>query len=115
MATFVCPHCGTDSQTFGHGGARHEAETLGVPFLGEVPLHMAIRETSDAGRPVTVVDPDGPQARAFKVIAAQVWATVSGGRAGRRRPADRVRVAGGERRRHGSSPCRGGRWQARSA
>jgi ATP-binding protein involved in chromosome partitioning len=86
MATFVCPHCGTESHIFGHGGARHEAETLGVPFLGEVPLHMAIRETSDAGRPVTVVDPDGPQARAFKAIAAQVWATVSGGRAGRAAP-----------------------------
>ena len=51
MSYFLCPHCGTRSDIFGHGGARHEAERLGVPFLGEVPLHMAIRETSDAGLP----------------------------------------------------------------
>src|SRR3954464_2434357 len=80
MATFVCPHCGTESHIFGHGGARHEAERLGVPFLGEVPLHMAIRENSDAGRPVVAVEPDGPHARAFKSIAAQVWAGLAGGR-----------------------------------
>ena len=52
MSTFICPHCGTRSDIFGHGGARHEAERLGVPFLGEVPLDMAIRENSDAGTPV---------------------------------------------------------------
>src|SRR5262249_40598766 len=52
MSYFLCPHCGTRSDIFGHGGARHEAERLGVPFLGEVPLHMAIREKSDAGLPV---------------------------------------------------------------
>ena len=49
MSYFQCPHCGTRSDIFGHGGARHEAEKLGVPFLGEIPLHMAIRATSDAG------------------------------------------------------------------
>ena len=49
MATFVCPHCGETSHIFGHGGARREAAKLGVPFLGEVPLNMAIRETSDSG------------------------------------------------------------------
>ena len=79
MATFVCPHCGAESHIFGHGGARREAEKLGVPFLGEVPLHMAIRENSDAGRPVVAVEPDGPHARAFKAIAAQVWAGLAGG------------------------------------
>ena len=52
MSYFLCPHCGTRSDIFGHGGARHEAERLGVPFLGEVPLDMTIRETSDAGLPV---------------------------------------------------------------
>jgi ATP-binding protein involved in chromosome partitioning len=86
MATFVCPHCGTESHIFGHGGARHEAERLGVPFLGEVPLHMAIRENSDAGRPVVAVEPDGPHALAFKSIAAQVWATLSDARAGHAAP-----------------------------
>ena len=49
MSTFICPQCGTRSDIFGHGGARHEAERLGVPFLGEVPLDIAIREKSDAG------------------------------------------------------------------
>jgi ATP-binding protein involved in chromosome partitioning len=80
MATFVCPHCGTESHIFGHGGAHREAEKLGVPFLGEVPLHMAIRENSDAGRPVVAVDPDGPHAQAFKAIAARVWAGLAEGR-----------------------------------
>ena len=51
MSYFQCPHCGTRSDIFGHGGARHEAEKLGVPFLGEIPLHMSIRATSDAGTP----------------------------------------------------------------
>ena len=49
MSYFQCPHCGTRSDIFGHGGARHEAERLGVPFLGEIPLHMSIRTTSDSG------------------------------------------------------------------
>ena len=52
-----CPHCGTRSDIFGHGGARHEAERLGVPFLGEIPLHMSIRTTSDDGNPVVASDP----------------------------------------------------------
>ncbi len=72
MSTFVCPHCGTRSDIFGHGGARHEAERLGVPFLGEVPLDLAIRENSDAGRPVVASAPGGPQAEAFRAIAARV-------------------------------------------
>ena len=72
MSTFICPHCGTRSDIFGHGGARHEAERLGVPFLGEVPLAMDIREKSDAGAPVVATDPDGPHAAAFRAIAARV-------------------------------------------
>ncbi|ACA20259.1 MRP protein-like protein [Methylobacterium sp. 4-46] len=86
MATFVCPHCGQASAIFGHGGARHEAERLGVPFLGEVPLTMAIRESSDAGRPVVAVDPDGPQAAIYREIAARLWAGLSGAPAGRTPP-----------------------------
>jgi ATP-binding protein involved in chromosome partitioning len=72
MSYFQCPHCGTRSDIFGHGGARHEAERLGVPFLGEVPLHMAIRETSDAGNPVVVSEPDGPHAAIYRAIANEV-------------------------------------------
>ena len=72
MSTFICPHCGTRSDIFGHGGARHEAERLGVPFLGEVPLAIDIREKSDAGAPVVATDPDGPHAQIFRDIAARV-------------------------------------------
>jgi ATP-binding protein involved in chromosome partitioning len=72
MSTFICPHCGTRSDIFGHGGARHEADRLGVPFLGEVPLALEIREKSDAGLPVVASAPDGPHAQAFRAIAARV-------------------------------------------
>jgi ATP-binding protein involved in chromosome partitioning len=72
MSYFQCPHCGTKSDIFGHGGARHEAERLGVPFLGEVPLHMSIRATSDAGNPVVVSEPDGPHAAIYRAIGAKV-------------------------------------------
>lgn len=72
MSYFQCPHCGTKSDIFGHGGARHEAGKLGVPFLGEIPLHMAIRATSDAGNPVVDSEPDGPHAAIYRAIAGQV-------------------------------------------
>jgi ATP-binding protein involved in chromosome partitioning len=74
MSTFVCPHCGQTTQLFGHGGARHEAERLGVPFLGEIPLHLAIRETSDAGEPVTAQEPNGVHAGPYRQIADRMLA-----------------------------------------
>jgi len=72
MSTFICPHCGTASNIFGHGGARAEAERLGVPFLGEVPLDMVIREKSDAGLPVVATAPDTASAQIYRDIAARV-------------------------------------------
>ena len=60
MSYFLCPHCGGRSDIFSHGGARREAARLGTDFLGEVPLDLAIRETSDEGRPITVSQPDSP-------------------------------------------------------
>jgi ATP-binding protein involved in chromosome partitioning len=89
MSYFVCPHCGQRSDVFTHGGARRAAEAMGVPFLGEVPLDMAIREASDAGKPIVVATPDGPHAAAYRAIADQVWNTVSGGA---QRPAPRIVV-----------------------
>jgi ATP-binding protein involved in chromosome partitioning len=86
MSYFVCPHCGTRSDIFSHGGARHEAERLGVPFLGEVPLHMTIREKSDAGLPVVATEPDGPHAKIYRDIAARVRDQLKGGGAGRTGP-----------------------------
>ncbi len=76
MSYFLCPGCGERSDIFGHGGARKEAEKLGVPFLGEVPLHMDIREKSDAGQPVVVSDPDSDHAKVYRGIAALTWAEI---------------------------------------
>jgi ATP-binding protein involved in chromosome partitioning len=72
MSYFVAPDTGTRYDIFGHGGARSAAEAANFPFLGEIPLVMAIRETSDAGRPVVATDPDGPEARAFHDVATQL-------------------------------------------
>src|SRR5215469_7450084 len=72
MSTFVCPQCGTRSDIFGHGGARREAERLGVPFLGEVPLDIAIREKSDSGSPVVATAPESPHAEYYRKIAMRV-------------------------------------------
>ncbi len=74
MSFFLCPKCGERSEIFGHGGARDEAARLDVPFLGGVPLHMDIRETSDSGRPITATSPDSLHAGIFRDLAAKVWA-----------------------------------------
>jgi len=78
MSYFTCPHCGGRSDIFAHGGARTEAETLGVPFLGEIPLDIKIRETSDGGHPIVVSHPDGPHAQSYKAIAAAVLERIEG-------------------------------------
>jgi ATP-binding protein involved in chromosome partitioning len=79
MSYHVCTNCGHREDIFGHGGARREAEKLGVEFLGEVPLHIAIRETSDAGTPIVVREPQGPHAAAYRAIADKVWTKVEKG------------------------------------
>ncbi len=86
MSYFLCPHCGERSDIFGHGGARHEAERLGVPFLGEVPLHMSIREKSDAGLPVVATEPDGAHAQIYRDIAGKVQSQLGSAAAGRTAP-----------------------------
>ena len=72
MSYFMCPHCGERSDIFSHGGARETAERLGAEFLGEIPLNMAIRETSDAGTPIVVSQPNGPHAKTYLAIAARI-------------------------------------------
>lgn len=72
MSVFICPHCGSSSHIFGHGGARETAENLNAPFLGEIPLVMEVREGSDTGRPITVESQGSPAAQAFLDIARQV-------------------------------------------
>jgi len=86
MSYFVAPDTGTRYDIFGHGGARREAERLGVPFLGEVPLDMAIRETSDAGTPIVVSDPSGVHAAVYRSIASAVWDGIQQTRAAARPP-----------------------------
>ncbi len=78
MSYFLCPTCGARSEIFGHGGAQAEAERLGVPFLGSVPLHMEIRARSDSGQPITATEPDGAHAQIFKEIAGKAWAELEG-------------------------------------
>ena len=78
MSYFCCPNCGHRSDIFSHGGARKEAETLGMEFLGELPLHIDIRETSDQGQPIVVSQPESEHAKAYRRIATRVWEKVSG-------------------------------------
>jgi len=78
MSFFVCPHCGEASTPFGHGGARAEAVKLGVPFLGEVPLLLDVRESGDAGTPIVLSAPESAGAKAFRAVAARVWTEVTG-------------------------------------
>jgi ATP-binding protein involved in chromosome partitioning len=73
MSYFLCPHCGQRSDVFGHGGARAEAQRLGVEFLAEIPLEMRIRETSDAGTPIVALDPASPYAGLYRGLAERVW------------------------------------------
>jgi ATP-binding protein involved in chromosome partitioning len=86
MSYFLCPHCGGRTDIFGHGGAQAEAKRIGVPFLGAVPLHAAIRELSDAGKPVVVSEPESEHAAIFKSIAARVWEGLEAQGASGRKP-----------------------------
>lgn len=86
MSYYLCPKCGERSEIFGHGGARQEAEKLGVPFLGEIPLHLDIRTTSDSGRPIVVTQPDSAHSQAYKNIAGRVWKQLSAPQRGGRPP-----------------------------
>lgn len=89
MSYHVCRACGHREEVFGHGGARADAEKAGVPFLGELPLDLAIRVTSDGGTPIAVADPESPNAAAYRAIAEQVWAALEGNPA---KPAPRIRM-----------------------
>ena len=81
MSYFLCPHCGGRTDIFAHGGASDAAAKFGVPFLGEVPLDMAIREQSDSGHPVVAGDLEGQYAKIYLAIAAQVKASLEKGHA----------------------------------
>lgn len=72
MSYYVCPHCGSRADIFGHEGAQMTAAELGVPFLGEIPLHIDIRANSDAGTPIVLAEPDSPYTKAYMEIAAKL-------------------------------------------
>jgi ATP-binding protein involved in chromosome partitioning len=91
MSYFICPHCGGRTDVFSHAGARKEAEKLGVPFLGEVPLDIAIRANSDEGRPIVASLPESAHAGAFLEIARRVATTLEAGAPGAK-PAPRIRI-----------------------
>ncbi len=84
MSYFLCPKCGERSEIFGHGGAHEEADKLGVPFLGEIPLHLDIRTTSDSGHPIVVSKPESAHAQVYKNIAGRVWKQLSANQRGPR-------------------------------
>ena len=86
MSYFLCPSCGTRSDIFGHGGARDEATRIGVPFLGEIPLHMDIRERADSGMPVVVTSPDSAHSRTYRAIAKTIWSGLEAGAAQKAAP-----------------------------
>jgi ATP-binding protein involved in chromosome partitioning len=93
MSYFSCPNCGHVSHIFAHGGAKAEAQKLGTDFLGEIPLHIDIRETSDGGRPIVMSAPDSEHALAFKAIAARVWEKTQAALGDNRRQAPRIVVS----------------------
>ena len=86
MSYFSCPHCGERTDIFSHGGAHEESGRQGVDFLGEVPLDIKIRETSDGGKPIMVTDPDSPHSKVFREIADRVWDKIEGASAQRTMP-----------------------------
>jgi ATP-binding protein involved in chromosome partitioning len=73
MSYFVCSHCGHRTDIFAHGGAHREADRMETPFLGEIPLDIQIRETSDAGTPIVAALPESPHTAAYRAVAEQVW------------------------------------------
>jgi ATP-binding protein involved in chromosome partitioning len=91
MSYFVCTKCGERHEIFGHGGAKNEAEKLGLPFLGAIPLDIKIRERSDSGQPITATEPDSVHAQTFRELAARVWSEVEGAK-GKRTPPPKLDV-----------------------
>ena len=74
MSWFACPKCGERTEIFAHGGAEQAAAAMQVPFLGGIPLHLSIRETSDQGLPVVATMPDSAEAQAFVAVAERLGA-----------------------------------------
>jgi ATP-binding protein involved in chromosome partitioning len=79
MSYFVCDNCGKRHEIFSHGGARAEAQKLGLPFLGELPLDPLIRARSDEGEPIVASEPGSEIAKTYRGMAAQIWQALESG------------------------------------
>jgi len=90
MSYFTCPKCGERTEIFSHGGAKAEAERLGMDFLGEIPLTVQIRETSDGGHPIVVSDPESEHAKTYRAIADTLWTKIEQVLAGREASAPKI-------------------------
>ncbi|MEQ9490472.1 MAG: iron-sulfur cluster carrier protein ApbC [Alphaproteobacteria bacterium] len=90
MSLYICPNCGHEAHIFGHGGAKDEADKLGVDFLGEIPLDIDIRLHADGGDPIVVAKPESPHSRAYHGIALQIWEKLSGETLDGPRPAPKI-------------------------
>jgi len=77
MSYYLCPHCGERDELFGHGGAKAAAESMRIPFLGEIPLDIAIRRYADRGTPVSIAEPESPSGLAFREITGKLAQQVS--------------------------------------
>ena len=93
MSYYLCPNCGHRDESFAHGGAQRAAAEMGVPFLGEIPLELKIRMTSDAGTPIVASEPESAHARSFLDIANRLWQTLSAGK----RRAPTISLGGGSK------------------
>ncbi|MBL8642290.1 MAG: iron-sulfur cluster carrier protein ApbC [Rhodospirillaceae bacterium] len=79
MSYHICTNCGHREDIFSHGGAHRTADELNADFLGEIPLDLKIRETSDGGTPIVMAEPSSPHAKAYLDIAAKIWAKLDQG------------------------------------
>ncbi|MBI3988882.1 MAG: Mrp/NBP35 family ATP-binding protein [candidate division NC10 bacterium] len=77
MSYYICPHCGTREEIFGHGGVAKVSQALGIPFLGEIPIDRQIRIRADAGTPIVVAEPNSPSAKAYREIVERLAAQIS--------------------------------------
>lgn len=78
MSYFQCPACGHRTEIFAHGGARHEAEKMNAPFLGEIPIDTAVRVAGDGGTPIVAADPASPIAALYRAMATSLWERLTG-------------------------------------
>ncbi len=76
MSAYICRACDTRTEIFGHGGGRQMADLYEIPFLGEIPLDLRVRQGGDAGTPITAADPESDVGRSYREVARRVMAAI---------------------------------------